>query len=142
MTVATATRATALAVVASFVTLAGAPSAEAAAWHQGTLPYETGCAASRMLVPNGTKAVPGGSLRVYYSQACGTNWVEYSGIAQMTAKEVTSSLGYTREVDYTGYAYSKQVYAPGNSKIQAGAFGPGWDIRATCQSSCTWTTLR
>ncbi len=136
MTIPSAARAALLAVATSLMAMTGSVPAQAASSHHGTLPYETGCAASRQLVQNGVRAVPGGTIRVYYSPVCGTNWVEYRGIAQMSAKQVTSSLGYTREVDYTSYAYSKQVYAPGTSKIYVNVFGPGWSAGADCAVSC------
>jgi hypothetical protein len=121
--------------------LVSASPASAAPGHQNTDPYSTGCANDGYAFAS--HAVSGGTLRVFVSPTCGTNWIEYSGVAQYTYKYVSSAYGGTnQERDYTSWAYSMQTYAPGASNgiaiYYSGADGVGWS--ATCSATCTWYT--
>lgn len=118
--------------------------ASAAPWHTNTLPYETGCGGNVYRLSS--KNMGGGTATIVYSRTCGTNWIEYYGPARETVKNMWTSWGNAQtwnEWDYTGWAYSRQVYAPGNSRV-VGFIGfvnssgrlETWE--ANCSSSCTW----
>lgn len=128
-------------VATALLALGTASPANAAYSHHTKDPYSTGCAASKWALSS--KAVPGGTVTVMVSNACGTNWIEYRGKAQYTSKNLTSynygSPGYP-ETDTTAWAYSMQVYAPGTTSVTATVHGAGWTAWARCASTCTWTT--
>lgn len=132
--------ATALAATA-LLALGTASPANAAGWHTNTDPYSTGCANSKNLLS--TKAVSGGTARVYWSSVCGTNWVEYSGINQWVKKRTFSNDmnygGSTQwENDLGAWSYSMQVYAPGTTYMEATVIINGKTTKAVCGVSCKW----
>lgn len=139
----------ALACIAASLSSWMGPSAHAAVSHQNTDPYSTGCARDGYAFA--AKAVPGGTVRVFVSPRCGTNWFEYQGTSQAVAKGIRSSYGTARtEVDTGTWSYSMQVYAPGATAkvtlwVQGGAPGAPvsqtWRYSATCSATCSWGTF-
>lgn len=126
----------------------GATPASAAPSHFNTLPYETGCATNKMALS--TLETSLGTITVMYSRTCGTNWVEWSGYPSNTSTGKTlrtvGGAWTTAEYDTTGWAYSRQVYAPLNTAIEvkilvvraSGSFPTLYT--AHCASTCTWTS--
>lgn len=98
-----------------------AAPASAAPWHTGTLPYagypQTSCASSKVLLH--TYYIGGGAMRTYYSTACQTNWIEWSGPNVCTFKRIKADGGnWTAwEKDQATWSYSQQVYAPGTTRV-------------------------
>lgn len=128
----------ALAVVATLL----APSAQAAASHWNTDPYLTGCAKSSWTLS--TRSVPGGTASIKVSNACSTNWLEYSGKKQSTTKTIKDHVTnkWTRnEVDNLPWSYSMQVYGPGTRPITATIKIGSTTTTANCSVSCTWTSV-
>ncbi|WP_336794072.1 hypothetical protein [Gordonia malaquae] len=122
------------------LTQAFAPGpASASLGHQNTDPYSTGCSATSWTLSS--RGVPGGTVSVKVSNACGTNWVEYSGSTQWTKKNVAGPYGTPGlpEIDTRPWAYSMQVYAPGTSQVTAYVWGNGWSTRASCSTTCSWS---
>lgn len=121
-----------------------ATSASAASWHTNTLPYETGCGGNVYRLSS--QNMGGGTATIVYSRTCGTNWIEYYGPARETVKNMWTSYGNVQtwnEWDYTRWAYSRQVYAPGNSSIvgfiqfvNSSGYRETWEAR--CSSACNW----
>jgi hypothetical protein len=81
-------------------------------------PYNTGCASSKSRIHS--YYAGGGRFDMYYSGACGTNWIEWNGPYVCTWKRVQSVYGgWTRwETDHSVWSYSMQIYAPGNTAVE------------------------
>lgn len=144
----------ALAVFATLMAslLVPATSASAASSDTNLLPYAAPnwCGAprssDRILV--GAQSMNGGTAYVYGSRRCGTNWIEWSGPSYGVDKEIHRSdwTAYTpNEHDYGGWSYSRMVYAPGTTAIDATItiwWGPTaysysqWTVH--CASVCSW----
>lgn len=75
-------------VLAAGLVLTGATTASAAPSHRDTDPYNTGCANSKSLVSS--KNAMGGTLSIWQSNACGTNWTEWYGPKRMVAKYLST----------------------------------------------------
>ena len=113
----------------------------------GTLPYgQTNCAASKRLIPNGRVWTRGGTISIYWSTTCSTNWVEWSGPSYTVTKEIHTNTAWPfAEIDYGPWSYSKQVYAPGTTAV-GGQVQIQWGSTAytytqwsfACSSSCSW----
>lgn len=123
--------------------LAATPlTADAAASHYNTDPYSTGCADSKLELSS--RAVPGGTAKVWFSNTCGTNWISYQSSAPqdvwMKGWDAQSGKNTTlqHDVDVT-WAYSMQSYAPGTTKFQGYWTIGGQDVGVTCQGGCTWS---
>lgn len=128
-------------VFAAALCLSAPQAATAATWHQNTDPYNTGCTSSKSQISS--RNVPGGTLTVWASSTCGTNWIEYYGSSQTVNKRVysdeTNGGGWTQwENDTAGWSYSMQAYAPGTTYIEAVAVVSGVTYRAVCGAGCTW----
>lgn len=119
--------------------------ASAAESHNNTLPYESGCAANKFVLS--TYNIKGGTISVVYSRTCGTNWVEWNGPAIETTKTLRKSgsagaMVYTTpETDYTSWAYSRQLNAPGNTQIEAFVNVGGTAVWVACSATCTWLVM-
>lgn len=129
-------------VLACGLLLTSPGTASAAPHHHGTLPYPTGCGRNAVVISRQNMA--GGTASVVYSRTCGTNWIEWYGPAIYTYKTLHAGgrwAGY--EEDYTGWAYSKQAYAPGSTPIAGGitvsspnGHWENWNFE--CQWTCSW----
>lgn len=118
--------------------LANPGTAQAAPHHHNTLPYPTGCGANAVVISRHHFA--GGTASVVYSRNCGTNWIEWYGPAIETGKGISAGTNWALpEWDYTRWAYSRQVSAPGSTPIDGWiwAGNQGWDVH--CEWTCTWT---
>lgn len=113
--------------------------------YNNTLPYETGCGAGAYVISS--RAIHGGTVSMVYSPGCGTNWVEWYGPVTWTQKGMTNgSVSTTKEQDYAGWSYSRQIYAPG-TEIAGGlilfgygdSISEGWTV--TCGSTCSWNRV-
>ncbi len=130
---ATATVALTLALVGG-----GMTGASAAPEHQGTDPYNTGCANTAQLI--GSRNLAQATVTVWTSTACGTNWIEYYGAARWVNKFISGPYGaLLGEHDYGTWSYSMQVYAPGTSTISGQWVFDGLPFRFTCSTVCTWS---
>ncbi|WP_344013565.1 hypothetical protein [Microbacterium natoriense] len=120
--------------------LSGVIPASAAPGHQNTDPYNTGCAQSKRLVSS--KNAMGGTLSVWESTACGTNWTEWYGPRTKVAKyiwTVGAANGYTTaQFDTAGWSYSMQTYAPGTAVVQGTFVFDGNPITFRCGTGCQW----
>lgn len=113
----------------------------AAPSHFNTDPYTTGCSKTAWTLA--TRSVSGGTASIKVSNACGTNWIEYSGVKQTTTKQTMdhATNKWTRaEVDNTAWSYSMQSYAPGSTKLTATIKIGTTTTTATCSSGCTLAT--
>ncbi len=132
------TTAVAALVLALAALVAGPGVAQAAAHHHNTLPYDVGCGGNLFVLSRHN--IAGGTASLVYSRTCGTNWIEWYGPAVRTFKYISVNGNSTApEVDYTRWAYSRQVYAPGNTPTTAYISvnsQEGWV--ANCASSCSW----
>lgn len=136
-----ATGAMALGSVLAIVAFLFAPPAQAAASHWNTDPYATGCAKSSWTLSS--RSVPGGTASIKVSNACSTNWIEYSGSKQSTTKTIKDHVTnrWTRnEVDNLPWSYSMQVYGPGTRPITATIKIGSTTTTATCSVTCAWTS--
>ncbi|MCS6710772.1 CHAP domain-containing protein [Brachybacterium sp. EF45031] len=127
--------------IAASLAVGGASASQAAASHYNTDPYATGCADSARVIA--TKTVSGGTATIKRSNVCGTNWIEYRGIAQTTYKRgYDSGTGkYTQmEIDKGGYAYSMQSFAPYPTKFTGVISINGTTWAGSCTGeTCSWT---
>lgn len=128
----------ATAALAAGLVLSGSATATAAPGHQNTDPYNTGCANSKSLVSS--KNAMGGTMSVWQSNACGTNWTEWYGPKRMVAKYLwTVGGGHTTpQFDDAGWSYSMQTYAPGTAQITGTFVFDGNPITFNCGAGCTW----
>lgn len=124
--------------LAAGLVFSGTMTASAAPGHQNTDPYNTGCASSKSLVSS--KNAMGGTLSVWQSTACGTNWTEWYGPSQMVAKYLGTigGGGTDPQFDNAGWSYSMQTYAPGTAQIQGTFVFDGNPISFKCGTGCTW----
>lgn len=130
-------------VLACGLLLASPGTAQAASHHFDTLPYPSGCGRNAVVISRQNMA--GGTASVVYSRNCGTNWIEWYGPAITTAKSISAENRWTQpEWDSTGWAYSRQVSAPGSTPItgwikvfRPSGFAEHWQVE--CQWTCTWT---
>lgn len=86
--------------------------------YNNTDPYSTGCSAGASKIH--TYYVSGGQFDMYYSGACATNWIQWSGANVCSWKRVQSAYGsWTQwEIDQSVWSYSMQIYAPGSTAVQ------------------------
>lgn len=134
-----ATRVTIAMIGALFIAFLWANPASAAPSHHVTDPYRTGCTSGAFVI--GSRSVPGGTIRVFSSPRCGTNWVEYQGINQWTSKTTSSYSHGTPgipEMDVAPWSYSMQVYAPGTTSIGVQVKVQGKTFNAICNNGCRW----
>ncbi|QHC61217.1 hypothetical protein [Rathayibacter sp. VKM Ac-2760] len=124
--------------------LGGATPANAAPAHQNTDPYNTGCAQSKSLVSSHNRM--GGTLSVWQSSACGTNWTEWYGPNMHVVKNLHTSSGTIvnggwtdPQYDTAPWSYSMQTYAPGTSAIAGTFVFDGNPVWFTCSTGCTWS---
>ncbi|MFX0539177.1 DUF2690 domain-containing protein [Ornithinimicrobium sp. Y1847] len=113
-------------------------SASAAASHENTDPYRTGCTADGKSISS--KAVSGGTVSIMVSAKCGTNWVRYSGVNQKTTKygRADGKAWTQKETDTAATSFSFQSYAPGTTGY-TGVIQIGTQVTtATCSNGCTW----
>lgn len=121
------------AVVALFGLNLSAPTANAASGtgFDGTDPISTGCVNSGQLISeravNTWQGENAGTVQVWYSSACGTNWVRtwtrYDEGNSNKNIERPAQNGLHAFAEHEGdlgggWSYSMQVYAPGSTQIR------------------------
>lgn len=125
--------------LATGLVLSGAMGASAAPGHQNTDPYNTGCARSKSLVSSKNFG-SWGTMSVWQSTACGTNWTEWYGSKQEVMKYIsTVGGGHTdAQMDNATWSYSMQTYAPGTTQVMGTFVFDGNPVTFRCGTGCRW----